>query len=342
MNKAHTILVTGGCGYIGSHTLVDLVKHGYNVISIDNYSRSTGELLKGANQITGKNIVNHKIDLCNYEEVRNFFRNHSIDGIIHFAAFKSVDESVRVPLMYYENNFLSQINLMKCSEEFNVSYFVFSSSCSVYGNADSIPVTEETPFKKAESPYGMTKQVGEDMLRDFSKVSKTNFILLRYFNPVGAHPSTLIGEVPFGRPSNLVPAITQFAADKLPQLKVFGTDYNTRDGSCVRDFIHVCDIAHAHTLALQYLVAGKNTHGSEVFNLGTGNGVTVLEAIAAFERVSQKKLDYVIAERRSGDVIAVYANNEKAKHLLGWKPGFTLDDMMSTAWKWELSLSKIG
>jgi UDP-glucose 4-epimerase len=333
------ILVTGGCGYIGAHTVVDLVEHGYDVVSIDNYSRSTGELLKGVRQITGKDIVNHPIDLCDYEALRGFFQKEKVDGIIHFAAFKSVDESVREPLMYYENNFLSQINLMKCTAEFGISFFVFSSSCSVYGNADSIPVTEETALKKAESPYGMTKQVGEDMLRDFSKVSQSKFILLRYFNPVGSHPSALIGEVPFGRPSNLVPAITQFAAGKLPQLKVFGTDYNTRDGSCIRDFVHVCDIASAHTKALEYLVQGKNKNSCEVFNLGTGNGVTVLEAIHAFEKISGKKLGYTLAERRPGDVVAVYANNDKARNLLGWAPKYGLDDMMRTAWAWEMAMA---
>jgi UDP-glucose 4-epimerase len=338
----YTILVTGGCGYIGSHTLTDLITHGYNVITIDNNSRSTGELLKGVNAITGKSITNHKIDLCNYEEVRNFFRHHTIDGIIHFAAYKSVDESVNEPLMYYENNFFSQINLLKCTKEFNISFFVFSSSCSVYGNADSIPVTEETVLKKAESPYGMTKQVGEDMIRDFAKVSTAKFILLRYFNPAGAHPSALIGEVPFGKPSNLVPAITQFAAGKLSQLKVFGTDYDTRDGSCIRDFVHVCDIAHAHTLALEYLIREENYSGCETFNLGTGQGVTVLETITAFEKISGKTLNYELAGRRPGDIIAVYANNDKARRLLKWEPAYNLEDMMRTAWNWELALSNIS
>jgi UDP-glucose 4-epimerase len=336
-----TILVTGGCGYIGSHTIVDLLKNGYDVISVDNNSRSTLQLLEGVKKITGREVVNYKTDLCNFEETRRIFKDHPIDGVIHFAAYKSVDESVKEPLLYYENNFFSQINLMKCTKEFNTSFFVFSSSCSVYGNAESIPVTEETPLKKAESPYGMTKQAGEDMLRDFSRISKTKFILLRYFNPVGAHPSALIGEIPFGKPSNLVPAITQFAAGKLPGLKVYGTDYDTRDGSCMRDFIHVCDIAHAHTLALNYLISGKNYSGCEVFNLGTGEGVTVLETISAFERVTGKKLDYGIAERRHGDVIAVYANNDKAVKLLGWTPEFDLDDMMKTAWEWELSLKPL-
>jgi len=333
-----TILVTGGCGYIGSHTMVDLLENGYNVISVDNNSRSTTRLLEGAEKITGKKIVNYSTDLCDWEATRKIFQQHAIDGIIHFAAFKSVDESVTKPFLYYQNNLLSQLNILRCVEEFKIPHFVFSSSCSVYGNADVIPVTEETPLKKAESPYGKTKQIGEEMIMDISKTSDTRFILLRYFNPTGAHPSAIIGEMPFGKPSNLVPAITQFAAGKLPGLKVYGTDYNTRDGSCVRDFIHVSDIAHAHTLAIDYLVQKRSQSNCEIFNLGTGNGVTVLEAIHAFERVTGKKLNYTLAERRPGDIVAVYANNDKARTLLQWIPGFNLDDMMSTAWKWELAL----
>jgi UDP-glucose 4-epimerase len=338
----HTILVTGGCGYIGSHTIVDLLENGYDVISIDNNSRSGTQLLEGARKISGKNIINYQTDLCDFEATRKVFEQHPVQGIIHFAAFKSVDESVQVPLMYFQNNLISQINLLRCAEEFNVPHFVFSSSCSVYGNADVIPVTEETTLKKAESPYGRTKQIGEDMIMDIAKVSGARFILLRYFNPTGAHPSAIIGEVPFGRPSNLVPAITQFAAGKLPALKVYGTDYDTRDGSCIRDFIHVCDIAHAHTLAIDYMINEKSNTNCEIFNLGTGNGVTVLETIHAFERVTGKKLDYSVAERRPGDIVAVYANNDKARTLLKWFPRFNLDDMMKTAWKWELALSNIA
>jgi UDP-glucose 4-epimerase len=333
-----TILVTGGCGYIGSHTITDLLENGYDVVCVDNNSRSTTQLLEGAQKITGKQVTNYKVDLCNFEETRKVFEKHKIDGIIHFAAFKSVDESVGAPLLYFQNNLVSQINMLRCAEEFKVPNFVFSSSCSVYGNADEIPVTEETPLKKAESPYGRTKQIGEDMIMDLAKTSATKFILLRYFNPVGSHPSGIIGEVPFGKPSNLVPAITQFAAGKIPALKVFGTDYDTRDGSCMRDFIHVSDIAHAHTLAVDYLVKEKPANNCDILNLGTGNGVTVLEAIHAFERVSGKKLGYVLAERRPGDVVAVYANNDKAKRLLKWNPKYTLDDMMKTAWNWEQTL----
>lgn len=333
-----TILVTGGCGYIGSHTVVDLISNGFDVISVDNNSRSDKTLLNGIRAITGKDILNYEADVCDYAATRAIFEKHKIDGIIHFAAFKSVDESVQQPLLYFQNNLVSQINILRCCEEFNIPNFVFSSSCSVYGNADVIPVTEETILKKAESPYGRTKQIGEDMIHDIAKVSKSNFILLRYFNPAGAHPSAIIGEVPYGRPSNLVPAITQFAAGKLPQLKVFGTDYDTRDGSCIRDFVHVCDIAHAHTRAVQYLIDGKNKSNCETFNLGTGNGVTVLETIRAFERISGKKLDYKLDDRRPGDVVAVYANNDKARLQLEWVPAYDLEAIMQTAWNWEQKL----
>lgn len=338
----HTILVTGGCGYIGSHTMVDLLENGYDVVSIDNNSRSTTKLLEGAQKITGRKIINYKTDLCDFDATRKVFEQHQIDGIIHFAAFKSVDESVQIPLAYFQNNLISQINILRCAEEFKVERFVFSSSCSVYGNADVIPVTEETALKKAESPYGRTKQIGEDMIMDLAKASATQFILLRYFNPTGAHTSSIIGELPFGRPSNLVPAITQFAAGKLPALKVYGTDYDTRDGSCIRDFVHVSDIAHAHTLAIDFLINKKNKSNCEIFNLGTGNGVTVLEALHAFERIAGKKLNYTLAERRPGDIVAVYANNDKARQLLGWYPKFSLDDMMRTAWNWELALSGLS
>jgi len=333
------ILVTGGCGYIGAHTIVDLIEHGYDVISVDNNSRSTMRILEGAEKIVGHEIKNYKVDLCNFDDTRAIFQeNEDIIGIIHFAAYKAVGESVEQPLMYFENNLVSLINLLKCVQEFEVPYFVFSSSCTVYGNPDVIPVTESTPPKPAESPYGYTKQMGEQIINEFAKASNTQCVLLRYFNPVGAHPSTLIGELPVGRPNNLVPAITQTAIGKLPQLQVFGADYDTRDGSCLRDFIHVCDIAHAHTLSVDYLISGKSQQRTEVFNLGTGNGVTVLEAIKAFEKVSGEKLNYVIGPRRPGDVIAIYANNEHARTSLGWEIKYSLDDMMLTAWKWEQKL----
>ena len=333
------ILVTGGCGYIGSHTIVDLIENGFEVISVDNNSRSSPRILEGVEKITGKKVKNYKVDLCNFDDTFAIFQeNEDIDGIIHFAAYKAVGESVEQPLMYFENNLTSLINLLKCVQEFDIPYFVFSSSCTVYGNPDKIPVTESTPPKPAESPYGYTKQMGEQIINEFSKANPTQCVLLRYFNPVGAHPSALIGELPFGKPANLVPAITQTAIGKLPQLQVFGNDYPTRDGSCIRDYIHVCDIAHAHTLAMQFLLAEKSKKRCEVFNLGTGNGVTVLEAIKAFEKVTGIKLNYVIGPRRPGDVIAIYANNDYAKKTLGWEPKYSLEDMLATAWKWEQRL----
>jgi UDP-glucose 4-epimerase len=333
------ILVTGGCGYIGSHTIVDLVENGFDVISVDDNSRSTPRILEGIEKITGKKIKNYKVDLCDFDDTFAIFQeNEDIAGIIHFAAYKSVGESVEFPLSYFENNLVSLINLLKCVQEFNIPYFVFSSSCTVYGNPDKIPVTELTPPKPAESPYGYTKQMGEQIINEFSKANPSQCVLLRYFNPVGAHPSILIGELPIGKPANLVPAITQTAIGKLPQMQVYGNDYDTRDGSCIRDFIHVSDIAHAHTLAIQYLLSGKQRQRCEVFNLGTGNGVTVLEAIKAFERVSGVKLNYIIGPRRAGDVIAIYANNDYARNALGWETKYSLDDMMATAWKWEQRL----
>lgn len=333
------ILVTGGCGYIGSHTIVDLVENDFEVISVDNNSRSSARILEGVEKITGKKIKNYKVDLCNFDDTFAIFQeNEDIEAIIHFAAYKSVGESVEQPLMYFENNLQSLINLLKCVQEFHIPYFVFSSSCTVYGNPDEIPVTELTPPKPAESPYGYTKQMGEQIINEFSKANPAQCVLLRYFNPVGAHPSTNIGELPIGKPANLVPVITQTAIGKLPQVTVFGDDYDTRDGSCIRDFIHVSDIAHAHTLSVQFLMEGKTNKRCEVFNLGTGNGVTVLEAIKAFEKVSGEKLNYVIGPRRPGDVIAIYANNDYAKTQLGWNPKYTLDDMLATAWKWEQKL----
>jgi UDP-glucose 4-epimerase len=333
------ILVTGGCGFIGSHTIVDLIENGYTVISVDNNSRSNPNILDGVERITGKKVKNYKVDLCNFDDTYAIFQeNTDIAGIIHFAAYKAVGESVEKPLMYFENNLNSLINLLKCVQEFEIPYFVFSSSCTVYGNPDVIPVTELTPPKPAESPYGYTKQMGEQIINEFAKSAGTNCILLRYFNPVGAHPSIQIGELPVGKPQNLVPAITQTAIGKIPKMMVYGNDYDTRDGSCIRDYIHVNDIAHAHTLSIQFLEQKKNSILCEVFNLGTGNGVTVLEAIQSFEKVSETKLNYEIGPRRAGDVIAIYANNDEAKNRLGWNPKFSLDEMMLTAWKWEQRL----
>ena len=333
------ILVTGGCGYIGSHTIVDLIENGYDVISVDNNSRSNPIILKGIEQITGKRIKNYKVDLCNFDDTHAIFQeNEDISGIIHFAAYKSVEESVRQPLLYYENNLVSLINLLKCVQEFQVTHFVFSSSCSVYGNTDKVPVTEDTPLMTAESPYGNTKQMSEQIVTAFAKSSAAQTILLRYVNPAGAHPSAVIGEMPIGKPSNLVPAITQTAIGRIDKMYVYGTDYTTRDGSCIRDYIHVCDLAHAHTLSLKYLEEGNNTTNCEIFNLGSGHGVTVLEAIHAFEKVSGIKLNYEKGPRRSGDVVSVYANNDLAKEKLGWTPRFSLEDIMTSAWKWERRL----
>lgn len=335
------ILVTGGCGYIGAHTIVDLIENGFDVISADNNSRSNENILDAVEKITGKVVKNYKVDLCIYDDTFAIFQeNPGISGIIHFAAYKAVGESVEKPLLYFENNLNSLINILKCADEFSVPNFVFSSSCTVYGNPDSIPVTEETPMKPAESAYGATKQMGEKIVGDAMNASKNKAILLRYFNPVGAHSSALMGELPIGKPQNLVPAITQTAIGKLPMMKVWGNDYDTRDGSCVRDYIHVCDIAHAHTLALNYLIENKNQSNCDVFNLGTGDGLTVLEIINEFEKVSGVKLNYEIGPRRPGDVVAIYANNDKAKKLLGWNLKYTLQDMMETAWRWELRLKE--
>lgn len=333
------VLVTGGCGYIGAHTIVDLINNGFDVVSVDSNIRSSTQLLDGIEKITGKKIRNYKVDLCNLEDTHAVFHeNRDIVGVIHFAALKTVPESVADPLLYFHNNLSSLVNVLKCVKEFNIPNLVFSSSCSVYGNATELPVVEATPLGEAQSPYARTKQMGEQMIQDYSRVNDTQSILLRYFNPVGAHPSALIGELPLGRPDNLVPVITQTAIGKIPKLTVFGHDYDTRDGSCIRDYIHVMDIANAHTRALQYLLDQKNTDNCEVFNLGTGNGVTVLEAIKAFEKISGVKLNYELGPRRPGDVIAIYANNTKAKESLGWEPNIGIEDMMRTAWQWEVAL----
>ncbi|MGI9190889.1 MAG: UDP-glucose 4-epimerase GalE [Chitinophagaceae bacterium] len=333
-----TILVTGGGGYIGTHTLVDLIENGYDVICVDNFSRSHPRMLKHVEQICGVSIPLIEIDLCQLDAVQQLFEQYSIDGIIHFAAFKSVPESVENPLFYYRNNIDSLLNLLACVKKHQISFFVFSSSCSVYGNVTELPVTESVALSKPESPYAATKQMGEQILRDFSKSDACNIILLRYFNPVGAHPSALIGELPVGKPNNLVPVITQTAVGIIDKMYVWGSDYATRDGSGIRDYIHVCDVAHAHTLALDYLVQKKNSEALEIFNLGIGEGVSVLEAIHSFEKVSGVKLNYEIGPRRAGDVEAVYANNDKAKSLLAWSPKYSLDDMMRTAWAWQQGL----
>jgi UDP-glucose 4-epimerase len=333
MNK---ILVTGGCGYIGGHTIVDLIQNGFEVISVDDLSRGSLKMLDGIEKITGKRVKNYKVDLCDLDDTEAIFlENPDLVGVIHFAAYKSVPESVANPLLYFKNNFNSLINILQCAEEFDVDNFVFSSSCSVYGNTTQLPVIEETPFPEPESPYARTKQVGEAICRDFSNINKHfNTILLRYFNPVGAHPSAIIGEFQ-DLSESVVPVITQTAIGKRKEMTVFGSDYDTRDGSCVRDYIHVSDIASAHTKALQYIIDDRNKSNCEIFNLGTGNGVTVLELINAFEKVSGQKLNYKIGPRRPGDVIEVYANNNKARTLLGWETIHDLEAMMDTAWRWE-------
>lgn len=334
------IIVTGGAGYIGSHTIIELLtKTNFQVVSIDNFSNSTPAAYKRIKDITNKSFESINIDICDEEKLfSELLKIKNIAGIIHFAAYKSVPESVAQPLLYYRNNLNSLNNLLKFSLENKIKNFIFSSSCSVYGNANTLPVTEEAPLKAAESPYGHTKRVGEEIINFVCKVnSDFNVVLLRYFNPVGAHPSGRIGEFPLNRPNNLVPIITQTAVGK-NSLTVFGNDFDTRDGSCIRDYIHVSDIANAHVKALNYLIDEKNKKNVSLFNLGTGNGVSVLEAIKSFEKVSGKKLKYTIGPRRAGDVVAIYANNNLAKTELNWNPEYSLDDMMLSAWKWQENL----
>jgi UDP-glucose 4-epimerase len=343
MNATKTIIVTGGSGYIGSHTIIELIETtSFNVVSIDNYSNSTEKTFDRIELITGKKIRNYQIDICNKTELERVFEeNTNIIGIIHFAAFKSVGESVADPQKYYYNNINSLLNILDCSLKYNIANFIFSSSCSVYGNIDELPVKETTPIGKAESPYAYTKQIGEEILKDYSKAnSQLKTIALRYFNPVGAHISGLNGELPINKPNNLVPIITNTAIGKIAQMTVFGDDYPTRDGTCIRDYVHVTDIANAHIKALDFLIENKNKSNFSIFNLGSGNGVSVLEAIAAFEKISGKKLNYQIGQKRDGDVGAIYSDNSFSEKTLGWTPKYNLDDMMSSAWKWELEQLK--
>ena len=331
------ILVTGGLGFIGSHTVVELQNEGYEVVIIDDLSNSSIEVLDGITAITNKKPHFEKLDLKVKADVQDFFKRHNdIVGVIHFAASKAVGESVAEPLMYYENNITTLVYMLQELSGLNKKNFIFSSSCTVYGQADELPITENAPIKLAESPYGNTKQIGEEIIKDTCKVnSDVNAIALRYFNPTGAHPSTQIGELPIGVPQNLVPFITQTGIGMREQLSVFGGDYPTSDGTCVRDYIHVVDLASAHVAALQRLLKGENDSNFEFFNLGTGKGSTVLEAIQSFERVSGKALNYKIVDRRPGDVIAAYADTSKAYDVLGWKTKLSLDDAMDSAWKWE-------
>ncbi|MCB0725603.1 MAG: UDP-glucose 4-epimerase GalE [Ignavibacteriae bacterium] len=335
------VLVTGGTGYIGSHTAVELQNAGYDVIIIDNLSNSNIEVLDGIEKITGIRPAFEKIDLTDLASLTAFFENNKdIEAVIHFAAFKAVGESVLNPLKYYHNNIGGTINLVKLTNAHGINNFVFSSSCTVYGETSDLPVSENSPIKEAFSPYGYTKQVNEQILKDTSRVSDLKAITLRYFNPIGAHESALIGELPTGVPDNLVPYITQTAIGRREILTVNGNDYDTPDGTNIRDYIHVVDLAKAHVKALDRLVENKNTEKFEVFNLGTGKGSSVMEVIQAFERVSGEKLNYKIGPRRAGDITSIYSDTKKANEVLGWKVEKDLDDMLRTAWNWELANAK--
>ncbi|MFN3756191.1 MAG: UDP-glucose 4-epimerase GalE [Flavobacterium sp.] len=330
------VLVTGGLGFIGSHTVVELHNAGFEPILIDNLSNSSIEVLEGIQNIIGHKPHFEKLELRNKIEVQSFFKKHNdISGVIHFAASKAVGESVENPLLYYENNISALVYLLQEFEKKENAHFIFSSSCTVYGQAEKMPITEDAPIQKAMSPYGNTKQIGEEIIQDVSKVSNINAILLRYFNPIGAHPTAEIGELPIGVPQNLVPFITQTALGLRNELSVFGNDYPTPDGTAVRDYIHVVDLAKAHVVALQRLLESKNKEKIEIFNVGTGKGSSVLEVIKAFEKVSNQKLNYKIVGRREGDITIAYANTDKANTVLGWKTELSLEQALESAWKWE-------
>ena len=331
------ILVTGGLGFIGSHTSVELQLAGHKVVIIDDCSNASESVLDGITAVTGIQPEFVKMDLRDKGAVRAFFEKHpDLGGVIHFAAFKAVGESVEKPLDYYENNLGSLVYLLQELTARQKARFIFSSSCTVYGQADTLPITEDAPVKPAESPYGNTKQVGEEIIRDTCRVNPAlQAISLRYFNPIGAHPSAAIGELPLGVPQNLVPFITQTAAGLRKELSVFGDDYPTADGTCIRDYIHVVDLARAHVVAMERLLAGKNSANYEVFNVGTGTGSSVMEVIQSFERVTGKALNYKVVARRPGDVVAAYADTSKAREVLGWQAQSTLDEAMRSAWAWE-------
>ena len=336
------VLVTGGLGYIGSHTVVELQNAGFEVVIIDNLSNSSMEVLDGIIEITGKIPLFEKIDLRQKSEVIQFFEKYQdISGIIHFAASKAVGESVENPLLYYENNLSTLIYLLQACNNYTIENFIFSSSCTVYGEPDKLPIDESAPIKKATSPYGNTKQISEEILNDSCKVSNLKSIALRYFNPIGAHDSSKIGELPLGIPQNLVPFITQTAAGLRDQLSVFGDDYPTEDGSCIRDYIHVVDLAKAHVVALERLLKDRNSNQFETFNIGTGKGSSVLEVVNAFEKVTQQKLNYKIVNRREGDVISVYADTKKANDVLGWKAEKSMEESLLSSWNWEKKVRKI-
>jgi len=335
------VLVTGGLGFIGSHTAVELLQQGFEVIIVDNLSNSSLDVLQGIENITKKRPIFEQIDLAEKEKVENLFQKHSdIESVIHFAASKSVGESVENPLFYYQNNINSLVNVLQEIQGKLSTLFIFSSSCTVYGQVQKMPLTENNATQPAISPYGNTKKIGEEIIHDIVKVSNINAILLRYFNPIGAHHSAEIGESPLGVPQNLVPFITQTAVGKRKELHVFGNTYPTPDGTCIRDYIHVVDLAKAHVKALQRLIEKKNIEKVEVFNLGTGKGSSVLEVIQAFEKISNQKLPYKIVEKRKGDTTEAYADTTKANQILGWKAEFSLEEALLSAWKWELKLMK--
>ena len=330
------ILVTGGLGFIGSHTVVELQNEGFEVVAIDNLSNSSLSVLDGIEKISGKKPTFEKLDLRVKKSVQDFFKKHEdITGVIHFAASKAVGESVENPLLYYENNINTLVYILQELQQKPEANFIFSSSCTVYGQAEIMPITENAPVQQAMSPYGNTKQIGEEIINEVCKVSNINSILLRYFNPIGAHPSAEIGELPIGVPQNLVPFITQTGFGLRKELSVYGNDYPTPDGTCIRDYIHVVDLAKAHVIALKRLLNKQNLEKVETFNLGTGIGSSVLEVIQAFENVSGKKLSYKIVDRREGDIVSAYANADKANNILGWKAQSSLLESMASAWKWE-------
>jgi len=337
------IIVTGGTGYIGSHVVVDLVNKGYQPVIVDNLSNSNINVLDGIEAICGQRVEHSNIDLCHEEDTKAFFKLHNDSvGIIHFAALKAVGESVEQPNRYYRNNLVSLLNILDGMTENNIEHLIFSSSCTVYGNPDVLPVTEESPIKNATSPYGNTKQIGEEIITDFlhSADDKYKALSLRYFNPVGAHESAHIGELPIGVPSNLMPYITQTAIGIRECLSIFGNDYDTPDGTAIRDYIHVSDLADAHVMALEHILDQSNSLSYDTLNLGTGTGYSVNDVVKSFEKSTGEKLNYKYAPRREGDVPAIYADNTKTTKVLGWKPKYSLDDMTSSAWKWECELRK--
>ncbi len=331
------ILVTGGTGYIGSHTTVELINQGYEVVIIDNLSNSESSVIDSIEEISGTRPKFYEFDLLDQNKLDDFLaENKDLQGVIHFAAAKAVGESVQVPLHYYRNNLVTMLNLLEGMKKCEIENFVFSSSCTVYGQPDELPVTENAPIKPAESPYGYTKQVNESILKDtITSGAKIKGIALRYFNPIGAHHSGLIGELPIGVPANLMPFVTQTAYGIREQLSVFGDDYETPDGSCIRDYIHVVDLAKAHIIAIERMISGKNKTNYEMFNIGTGNGFSVFEVIKSFEKTSGKKLNYKVAPRRAGDIVKIWADTTIGNSELGWKAEKSLDEMTLSAWKWE-------